>query len=125
MDESKTSLSYSSDAIHVTSKSATKPIRFWSTQGELPWSLSGVLSPTVRVLTIKKKLFRNHQKWFFGLRTPKLVQSRLIAFLTAYHHDPWKKVFKSQDIRILKISIVTCLKLSTHTCIGESPNWPK
>ena len=47
MDESKTSLSYSSDAIHVTSKSATKPIRFWSTQDELPWSLSGVLSPTV------------------------------------------------------------------------------
>ena len=46
-DESKTSLSQSSDAIHVTSKSATKPVRFWSTQDELPWSLSGVLSPTV------------------------------------------------------------------------------
>ena len=73
----------------------------------------------------QEKVVPKSPKMVFGLRTPKLVQSRLIAFLTTYHHDPLIKVFKSQDIRILKISIVTCLKLSTHTCIGESPNWPK
>ena len=37
----------SSYIIHIISKSITKTIRSWSSQDELSWSLSGVLSPTV------------------------------------------------------------------------------